>query len=423
MSQALLDDLRWRGLIQQTSAPEALALHLQEGPCTLYCGFDPTADSLHIGSLVPLLTLRRFQAAGHLPIALVGGATGLIGDPSFKASERSLNERDIVEGWVERLRAQVSRFVDLDAGARVVNNLDWTRGVDLIDFLRDVGKHFSVNEMMRKESVRERLDREGSGISYTEFTYMLLQSFDYVELARRYDCTLQIGGSDQWGNITAGMDLVRRMLGRSVHALTLPLVTKSDGTKFGKTESGTIWLDARRTSPYSFYQFWVNTADDDVGRFLRYFTFLSREEIEALDQSTAEAPERRDAQRALAEAVTGLVHGPDGLASAQRITEALFSGVIAALDADDLAQLAQDGLPSLVLEAAGTRVGEALTGLGLARSNSAAMQLIKGNAVSVNGQPVTSTGAGLDEFPALPGGYLLVRRGKRNWGLVRLPGA
>lgn len=418
MSQSLLEDLQWRGLVSQASDPDALAAHLEGGSRILYCGFDPTADSLHIGSLVPLLTLRRFQQAGHAPIALVGGATGLIGDPSFKADERTLNEREIVEGWVERLRAQVSRFVDLEAGARVANNLDWTRDLDVISFLRDVGKHFSVNDMMRKESVRERLAREGSGISYTEFSYMLLQSMDYVELARRHGCTLQIGGSDQWGNITAGMELVRRTLGRHVHALTLPLVTKADGSKFGKTESGTIWLDARRTSPYSFYQFWLNTADADVGRFLRYFTFLGRDEIEALDRETEAAPEKRAAQRALAESVTRLVHGDEGCASAARITEALFSGEIAALDAGDLAQLALDGLPACPLESDELKVGQALTAMGLAKSNSAAMQLIKGGAVSVNGESVAAPSAAVVDFPALAGGYRLVRRGKRNWGLV-----
>lgn len=424
MSRALLDELQWRGLVHQSSGADGLAEHLEAGRRTLYCGFDPTADSLHIGSLVPLLTLRRFQLAGHRPIALVGGATGLIGDPSFKAAERSLNEREVVAGWVERIREQVGRFVELggDAGI-VVNNLDWTGGMDVVHFLRDVGKHFSVNEMVRKESVRARLEREGSGISYTEFSYMLLQSYDYVELARRHECTLQIGGSDQWGNITAGMDLCRRMLGRQVHALTLPLVTKADGTKFGKTEAGTVWLDGRRTSPYSFYQFWLNSADADVGRFLRYFTFLSREEIEALDASLTEAPERREAQRALAREVTRTVHGDDGLGSAERITEALFSGALESLDGGDLAQLELDGLPSTVAPDRSLRIGEALVGVGLAKSNSAAMQLVRSGAVSVNGAAVAEPGAELASFPVLPGGYLLLRRGKRHWGLVRLAAA
>ncbi len=421
---SLLAELNWRGLISQTSEPAALEEHLATGRRTLYCGFDPTADSLHIGSLVPLLALRRFQLAGHRPIALVGGATGLIGDPSFKAAERALNDTDLVASWVERIRKQVSAFIDLGdgpAGGLVVNNLDWTRGLDVIAFLRDVGKHFSVNEMVRKEAVRARLEREESGISYTEFSYSLLQSYDYVELARQYECTLQIGGSDQWGNITAGMDLVRRMLQRHVHALTLPLVTKSDGSKFGKTEAGTVWLSPKRTSPYSFYQFWINTADADVGHFLRLFTFLPREEIEALETALAEHPERREAQRALAQAVTSLVHGDAGLASAERITAALFSGKPQGLAAEDLAQLGQDGLPAVEAGPDGSRVGELMVALQLATSNSQAMQLIKSGAVTVNGQAVTATDAVVDGVDPLPGGYWLLRRGKRNWGLIRRP--
>ncbi|TVS17498.1 MAG: tyrosine--tRNA ligase [Gammaproteobacteria bacterium] len=420
---SLLAELRWRGLIAQTSESAALEDHLTTGPRTLYAGFDPTADSLHIGSLVPLLALRRFQLAGHRPIALVGGATGLIGDPSFKAAERSLNERDIVAGWVGRIREQVGAFIDLDGNAAglVVDNLEWTGSLDVIAFLRDIGKHFSVNEMVRKEAVRARLEREDSGISYTEFSYSLLQSYDYVQLARRYDCSLQIGGSDQWGNITAGMDLVRRMLGRHVHALTLPLVTKADGSKFGKTEIGTVWLDARRTSPYSFYQFWINTADADVGRFLRLFTFLPRAEIEALEQAVVEAPEQRLAQRTLAQAVTRLVHGDAGVTSSERITEALFSGAIDQLAAADLDQLAQDGLPSAKV-APDAKVGALLVALDLARSNSQAMQLIKSGAVSINGASVVAVDATVDGIAPLPGGYLLARRGKRNWGLARLAG-
>ena len=418
MTQALIEDLRWRGLINQASDLDALGARLDEGACVLYCGFDPTADSLHIGSLVPLLTLKRFQEAGHAPIALVGGATGLIGDPSFKANERALNEREVVEAWVARLREQVSAFVDLEAGGRVANNFEWTQGLDVISFLRDVGKHFSVNDMMRKEMVRERLANEEQGISFTEFSYMLLQALDFVELARRHDCMLQIGGSDQWGNITAGMELTRRMLGRQVHAMTLPLVTKADGTKFGKTEAGTIWLDAARTSPYAFYQFWLNAADADVGPFLRFFTFLSKEEIERLDARTAQAPQERSGQRALAESVTRLVHGDVALASAQRITEALFSGDIDALDAGDFAQLAQDGLPTSPGGMDGLKVGQALSALGLAKSNSAAMQLIKSGAVSINGETVADASADLSSFEPLDGGYRLIRRGKRNWGLL-----
>ena len=349
MSNALLADLRARGLVFQVAGEDQFSEWLDGGSRTLYCGFDPTADSLHIGSLVPLLMLRRFQQAGHRPIALVGGATGLIGDPSFKAAERQLNTPDVVANWVGRIREQVSQFIDFDGGdnaALVVNNLDWTQDVDVLTFLRDIGKHFSVNTMVQKESVKQRIEREGSGISFTEFTYMILQSFDFAELYKRYDCGLQIGGSDQWGNITGGIDLTRRLHGGQVFGLTMPLITKSDGTKFGKTESGTIWLDAKRTSPYSFYQFWLSVADADVYRFLRYFTFLSIDEIEAIEREDAESGGKPQAQAILAREVTELVHGPEGLAAAKRITESLFSGDTASLSEADLEQLGQDGLPS-----------------------------------------------------------------------------
>ena len=283
MSSALLSDLRARGLIFQIAGEDTLAEWLDAEPRTLYCGFDPTADSLHIGSLVPLLMLRRFQLAGHRPLALVGGATGLIGDPSFKAAERNLNTPDVVANWVSKLQKQVSQFIDFSGknSAKVVNNLDWTAGMDILTFLRDVGKYFSINNMIQKESVKQRIEREGSGISFTEFTYMILQSYDFSELYRQHQCGLQIGGSDQWGNITGGIDLTRRLHGGQAFGLTMPLVEKADGTKFGKTESGTIWLDAHKTSPYSFYQFWLNTSDTDVYKFLRYFTFLSVEDIAA----------------------------------------------------------------------------------------------------------------------------------------------
>ena len=417
----VLDEFKWRGLVNQSSPWEALQTQFALPGQTVYCGFDPTADSLHIGSLVPLLALRRFQLAGHRPIALVGGATGLIGDPSFKANERSLNEADVVAGWVESLRAQMSRFIDLDGGAGLlVNNLDWTRELDVIAFLRDVGKHFSVNEMIRKESVRSRIDREGAGISFTEFSYMLLQSYDYVALAERYDCVLQLGGSDQWGNITAGMDLTRRMLGRSVHALTLPLVTRSDGGKFGKTESGTIWLDGNKTSPYSFYQFWINCADADVPTYLRYFTFLEEGVIEACLAESEADPSKRIAQHCLAREVTTLVHGAEGCAAAERITTALFSGSIEALGEDDLSQLALDGMPAATFAEGEVMMGRVLTELGLASSNSQAMQLIKSGAVSVNGVAVTDAKATLGTFPSFVPGHFLLRRGKRQWALARL---
>ncbi|MDO6468192.1 MULTISPECIES: tyrosine--tRNA ligase [Neptunomonas] len=349
----LLEDLKARGLVAQMTSEEELVAHLNDGSVTLYCGFDPTADSLHIGSLVPLLALKRFQSYGHKPLALVGGATGLIGDPSFKAQERKLNDDETVSTWVEKLKAQVSAFVDFDCGsnsAEVVNNLDWTRNLDVLTFLRDVGKHFSVNQMVAKESVKQRIDREGDGISFTEFTYMILQSYDYQQLNKSHGCTLQIGGSDQWGNITGGTELTRRMNGNKAFGLTLPLITKSDGTKFGKTESGTIWLSANKTSPYAFYQFWLQTADADVYRFLKYFTFLSVEEINQLEEADKVRQGRPEAQGVLAREVTKLVHGEAGLEAAQRITEALFSGNADQLSESDYEQLSQDGLPTTSLD-------------------------------------------------------------------------
>lgn len=311
VDQGLIADLQSRGLVAQVTGEEAFVEHLAEQR-VLYCGFDPTADSLHIGSLVPLLALRRFQLAGHKPVALVGGATGLIGDPSFKAQERQLNTPDVVASWSERLRQQVSRFVDFDNGscsAEVANNLDWMRGMPVLDFLRDVGKHFAVNAMVHKESVKTRIEREGEGISYTEFSYMLLQSYDFAQLYKRFGCTLQIGGSDQWGNITGGIDLVRRMHRASAFGLTLPLITKSDGSKFGKTESGTVWLDPAKTSPYAFYQFWVNVADLDVYRFLRYFTFLPLSELLEIERADELAQGKKSAQAILAREVTCLEIG------------------------------------------------------------------------------------------------------------------
>lgn len=349
MSKALLADLRARGLIFQVAGEDELPNWLEGASRTLYCGFDPTADSLHIGTLVPLLMLRRFQLAGHKPLALVGGATGLIGDPSFKSQERQLNTPEVIDGWVEKIKSQICRFIDFDAGdvsADVVNNLEWTAEVDVLTFLRDVGKHFSVNAMIQKESVKQRIERDGSGISFTEFTYMILQSYDFAELNHRYDCTLQLGGSDQWGNITGGIDLTRRLHGNQVFGLTMPLITKADGTKFGKTESGTIWLDAQRTSPYAFYQFWLSASDSDVYKFLKYFTFVEIEEIDAIERADAQRNGRPEAQALLASEVTRLVHGQDGLDAARRITESLFSGTTGALTEGDVLQLRQDGLPA-----------------------------------------------------------------------------
>lgn len=390
----LLADLQARGLVAQTTGDEAFASYLKEASRTLYCGFDPTADSLHIGSLVPLLTLKRFQEAGHKPLALVGGATGLIGDPSFKAQERKLNTPDVVAGWVDKLKAQVSRFIDFDCGensAEVVNNLDWVGQINVLDFLRDVGKHFSVNNMIHKESVKQRIEREGEGISYTEFTYMILQSYDFAELFDKHKCTLQIGGSDQWGNITGGIDLTRRLYGGQVFGLTMPLVTKSDGIKFGKTEAGTIWLDSSKTSPYAFYQFWLNTADADVYKFLKYFTFLSVDQINQIEDEDKQAQGRPQAQGILADEVTRLIHGDDGVEAAKRITNALFTGGIDSLSENDLEQLKLDGLPSTTLKCDSLSSDIPLTTLlvesGVAANGKQVKDALGRGAVLFNGEP------------------------------------
>ncbi|MGK0216506.1 MAG: tyrosyl-tRNA synthetase [Gammaproteobacteria bacterium] len=431
MTATLIADLKARGLLNQATADEELINHLDSGCRTLYCGFDPTADSLHIGSLVPLLALKRFQRAGHKPIALVGGATGLIGDPSFKAQERKLNTPDIVANWVDKLKAQVSRFIDFNdsaSGADVVNNLDWVGQMSVLDFLRDVGKHFSVNNMIQKESVKQRIDREGAGISFTEFTYMLLQSYDFAELAERRDCTIQIGGSDQWGNIVGGVDLARRMYSKQTFGITLPLVTKSDGTKFGKTESGTIWLDAKKTSPYAFYQFWLNTADADTYKFLRYFTFLPIADIEAIEAADAEIQGRKTAQPILADEVTRLVHGDDALNSAKRITEALFSGDVTQLSEVELEQIKLDGLPSgdLVLEGLDAiPMTTLLTDCGMVKAGREVKDALGRNAVLVNGeaQGADDNMKCADIFTpekALYGRFFIVRLGKKKYHLFEI---
>ena len=387
-----LQELQDRGLIAQITGGDMLVEHLNSASRTLYCGFDPTADSLHIGSLVPLLMLKRFQLAGHKPIALVGGATGLIGDPSFKAQERKLNTPDIVANWVDKLRVQVSRFIDFDStttSAEVVNNLDWVGKIDVLSFLRDVGKHFSINNMINKESVKQRIEREGEGISFTEFTYILLQSYDFAELYKRNQCTLQIGGSDQWGNITGGIDLTRRMHGGQVFGLTMPLVTKSDGTKFGKTETGTVWLDSSKTSPYAFYQFWLNTADTDAYKFLRYFTFLSVAHIAQLEADDMARAAKPEAQRILAEEMTRLIHGDSGLLAAQRITQALFSDDLAGLKESDFEQLQQDGLPSSQLIRADideTPLTQILADVEMAASGKQVKDALVRSAVFINGE-------------------------------------
>lgn len=423
LQDGLLQDLHQRGLVAQVSDEDGLVQHLAAAGRTVYCGFDPTADSLHIGNLVPLITLRRFQRWGHRPILLLGGATGLIGDPSGRSAERNLNTTEVVAGWVERIRHQVEKFVEFDGNnpAEIVNNLDWTAGLDVISFLRDVGKHFSVNQMIQRDSVRSRLDREGEGISYTEFSYMLLQAMDFVELSRRFGCTVQIGGSDQWGNIVSGIDLVRRRLGRESFGLTLPLVTKADGSKFGKTAGGAVWLDAAKTSPFSFYQFWLNSADADVGNYLRIFTFLDYRDIDALEQQAAAAPEQRLAQGRLAREVTLLVHGAPALASAERITRALFDGDVVSLAEQDLDQLRQDGMATTVLPAAAPGLLEALVTAGLAPSKGAARKLVQGGGIRVNGQVQADPERVLAWQDALHGRFFVVRKGKKTWHMLVRP--
>ncbi|MEM0555694.1 MULTISPECIES: tyrosine--tRNA ligase [Aeromonas] len=413
----LLDELTRRGLVAQNSDPVALADHLAT-PRTVYCGFDPTAGSLHIGHLVPLLMLRRFQLAGHTPVALVGGATGLIGDPSFKATERNLNSAETVQSWVASLSAQIKALLPASEGLAaplLVNNADWMGQMSALDFLRDIGKHFSVNAMLARESVRQRLARPDQGISFTEFSYALLQSQDFAVLNQRLGCTLQIGGNDQWGNITSGMDLTRRLNQAQVYGMTLPLITKADGTKFGKTEGGAVWLDPALTSPYAFYQFWLGTADEDVYRFLRYYSFMPLAEIEALEAEDATRQGRKLAQQVLADELTELVHGKGALAAAQRISELLFSGEVARLGESDLSQLAQDGMPSCRIERE-TDLVTLLVESGLANSKRIARELLAAGAISLNGEirrdePLTTA-------DRLFGRYLLLRRGKKQYRLV-----
>ncbi|MED5412963.1 MAG: tyrosine--tRNA ligase [Pseudomonadota bacterium] len=422
LSLDIISDLEQRELISQLAGGDELRKHLSNGSRTVYCGFDPTAESLHVGSVVPLLVLKRFQQAGHKPIALVGGATGLIGDPSFKDDERQLNSTEVVEEWVERLKPQLSQFLDFDCGensAVLANNLDWTQGYDVLGFLRDVGKHFSINAMIQKESVKQRIDREGEGISFTEFSYMLLQSYDFAELNKRYNCTVQVGGSDQWGNITGGIDLTRRMNKKQVYGATTQLVTKADGTKFGKTESGTVWISPHMTSPYALYQFWLNVADADVYKYLKFFTFLSPTEIDEIEQGDKEAKAKPEAQGILAREVTKLLHGKDGLNAAVRISEALFSGNISSLTTGDLAQLELDGLPCTEIQGGPKGIIEVLVDTELAKSNKMAREFIRNNAVSVNGQVVDSVDLELSSSNALEGKFFVLKRGKKLFNLAK----
>ncbi|TDD26247.1 tyrosine--tRNA ligase [Nonomuraea diastatica] len=417
----ILDDLAWRGLIAQSTDLDALRASMAKGPITVYSGFDPTAPSLHVGHFVPLLTLRRFQLAGHRPIGLVGGATGLIGDPSGRNTERALNSSDIVAEWVKRLRGQVGRFLDFDAqpnAALMVSNLDWTGELTAIDFLRDIGKHFPVNRMLAREAVSARLS--GEGLSYTEFSYQILQSYDYLELFRRYGCTLQIGGSDQWGNITAGADLVRRIEGTHVHALTLPLITKADGTKFGKTVGGALWLDPEMTSPYAFYQYFLNSDDRDVIHYLKVFTFKSREEIEELEKAVAERPFARQAQRALAEDLTELLHGKRELDAVVAASKALFGqGALEELPAATLgAALAE--VPKAKVESLGAAFVDLLSDSGLVESKSAARRAVKEGGAYLNNVKITDESYVPTSDDLLAGRYMVLRRGKKSIGGVEV---
>ncbi|MCC8376464.1 MULTISPECIES: tyrosine--tRNA ligase [Photorhabdus] len=419
-SNNLIKQLQERGLIAQVTDENALAERLAQGPVSLYCGFDPTADSLHLGHLVPLLCLKRFQLAGHKPVALVGGATGLIGDPSFKATERKLNTEATVKEWVEKIRRQVSPFLDFDCGensAKTANNYDWFGNMDVLTFLRDIGKHFSVNQMINKEAVKQRLNRDDVGISFTEFSYNLLQSYDFARLNEVHGVELQIGGSDQWGNITSGIDLTRRINQKQVFGMTVPLITKSDGTKFGKTEGGAVWLDPKKTSPYKFYQFWINTADADVYRFLKFFTFMNLEDIDALEEEDKNSGKAPRAQYVLAEQVTGMVHGEEGLAAAKRITESLFSGAAADLTEADFAQLAQDGMPVIELEK-GADLQQALVNAGLVPSRGQARTMISSNAVAINGEKQSEPEYLFTDSNRLFDRYTLLRRGKKHDCLI-----
>ncbi|OJV59459.1 MAG: tyrosine--tRNA ligase [Cellulomonas sp. 73-145] len=419
---SVLDELTWRGLVAQTTDRDALGAALAAGPVAVYCGFDPTAPSLHIGNLVQILTIRRLQDAGHRPFALVGGATGLIGDPKM-TGERTLNDPSVVAGWVERIRSQIAPLLRFDgpAAATMVNNLDWTADLSAIAFLRDVGKHYRLGTMLAKDTVARRLASE-QGISFTEFSYQILQGMDFLELHRRHGVTLQTGGNDQWGNLLSGVELVRKVTGDPVHALTTPLITKADGTKFGKTESGTVWLDPELTSPYAFYQFWLNSDDADVVNHLKVFTFRTREQIAELEEAVRTRPAARDAQRALAGDVTTLVHGADATAKVVAASQALFGrGSLAELDESTLrAAVAElpgtDGAP-------GDLVVDLFAAAGLVKSKSEARRAVAEGGLSVNNRRVADEAAVLEGEDVLAGGFALLRRGKRSLAVVRNAGS
>jgi tyrosyl-tRNA synthetase len=423
MTSQLLADLEWRGLIAQTTDREELTKDLNAKPIKFYIGFDPTAPSLHVGNLVVILVMRRFQLAGHLPIALVGGATGLVGDPSGRNEERTLNDESIVEQWVGNIRSQLERFLDFKSAknaAVMANNLDWTKPVSALEFLRDIGKHFSVNQMLAKDSVSSRL--ESGGISYTEFSYQVLQAFDYLELYRRDNCRLQLGGSDQWGNIVAGLDLIRKVESGSAHAFTIPLMAKSDGSKFGKTAGGSVWLDAEMTSPYAFFQFWINTDDADVEKYLKVFSFKERSEIERLIETVKVNPGAREAQRELAREITSLVHGADQCAKVEAASLALFGqGDLSALDEKTLAA-ALSQLPKVSInkgEAFPTWV-DLLAATGVVDSKSAARRIVKENGAYLNNEKITGEDFAPTKADLIHGRFLVLRKGKRDLASVEL---
>jgi tyrosyl-tRNA synthetase len=422
----ILADLRWRGLVHQTTDLANLAQWLAGESRTLYCGFDPSADSLHVGSLIPLVMLRRFQRAGHRPIALVGGATGMIGDPSGKSEERNLLDVETLRANVAGLEQQMRLVLDVDDTrnpAALVNNFDWMSRFSYLEFLRDVGKHFPVNVMMAKDSVKSRLERDDAGISYTEFSYMLLQAHDFVHLCETYGCQLQIGASDQWGNITAGIDLGRRMRGVQLYGLTCPLLTKSDGSKMGKTESGTVWLSPKRTSPYAFYQYWINIDDADAGKCLRMLTELEHEEIESLDAARASDPSKRDSQRRLAEELTRLIHGDAGLQTAQRATQIFFGAEISELSDQQLGEIFADvpsrELPRARLDGEGINIVDALVESGLAKSKSDARRAVEQGGAYANNRRIDALSTQLTARDLAGESILVLRSGKKKYALLR----
>ena len=413
----LLEDLELRGLVKDITHKDELSSHLMNNKISLYCGFDPTADSLHVGSLLPLVTLLRFKNEGHSPLALIGGATGLIGDPSGKHSERVLNSDQTVIEFSKCIENQIKYITSI----KCIDNNEWTSSMSVIDFLRDVGKHFSVNSMIGKESVKQRINRDDQGISFTEFSYMLLQSMDFMFLNKNMNCALQIGGSDQWGNITSGIDLIRKSGGKDnvAFGLTIPLITKSDGTKFGKSESGNIWLDSSKTSPFNFFQFWLRTDDSDVIKFLKFFTFLTLEEISDIEMSDRMAGGRPKAQEVLAENLTKMVHGSDGLNSAKRITDAMFTSDFSGLSEKDFAQLSLDGINSINIDNSGLLIDNLILS-NLASSKRQAREFISNGAISVNGEKINEFDFILNKTNSFFGKWFIMKRGKRNVALVKL---